>query len=186
MIGVIGESHSDAQCLVNLIRNIASNNTLPVRKKGYNNCGEMLRKAASQIRAYSSLGVEHFVICHDADGPDPAPVRRRVLEQVAYKCGLPDQCCVVIPVEEIEAWLLADERAVAQVIPTFKLAPITSPELVRDPKEHLEGLSRGANAKPKYIHSVHNERVCQHIRVDVVEQKCPSFRPFVQFVQQHA
>ena len=183
MYGVIGEGESDAQMLKVLIRRISNNKSLAVLAIDFGGCGDILRKGAAQLRSFANTGCSKFVVCHDADGPDPQPKRRLVLERVVVpsKC---ENCCILIPVQEIEAWILADIDNVARyVAPSWVQLPfVGNPESEEKPKKTLERLSRQSNKRPRYAHAVDNLQIAKHINWQRVQSRCNSFRPLVEFV----
>ncbi len=91
--------------------------------------------------------------------------------------------CVIVPVQELEAWILADIQSVSKVFTSWRPQPISNPEGINSPKEFLEKLSRAANHKPRYAHAVHNARVAEHLDIDILMTKCPSFLPLANFVR---
>lgn len=158
------------------------NKNIRIKTKGYNGCSEMLRKGANQLGLFHDLGCTNFVICHDADRNDPKLVRSQVLERIVKPSGLHLSCCIVVPVQEIEAWILADISAISNIIKSWKPSPIMNPESYNDPKEYLEMLSEGANYKPRYDHVIHNPKVANYLDCEVVKEKCPSFLPLYDLV----
>jgi hypothetical protein len=90
--------------------------------------------------------------------------------------------CIVVPVQEIEAWVIADEDAIRRVIPTLSIKAVPSPESVGSPKEWLQKESKSGRSKPLYVPTIHNPRVVEHIDLEKLERKCPAFRPLKQFV----
>jgi hypothetical protein len=91
-----------------------------------------------------------------------------------------------VPVQEIEAWILADiHQAVPQVIPSWKPDEVSNPERIDSPKEHLAHLSRGSNKKPRYVYTIHNSQVARYLDFSTVHRKCKSFRPLQQFIVGH-
>jgi len=180
---IIGEDKSDVNTLKVIVRRIAGDKSIPVQGKGYNGAPEMLRKAAKQMNAFQSTGCRKFVVAYDSDGEDAKERFATVVECVIDKAKLEGPCCILIPVQEIEAWILADLPAVTNVIsgwsPTESFA---NPENQDDPKELLESLSKATNKKPRYDHTLHNEKVAEHLDLDVVFKKCPSFRPLRELV----
>lgn len=176
IFAVLGEDRSDAETLATLVRRIRPN--VGVKKKGFNSCAELVRKGARVLVALASDGVDRFVVCHDADGPDPTIKRDLVEKQVVQRSGLEIPICIVIPVQEIEAWIIADELAIQKVILGFSLSPVLHPETIQSPKEWLERESRGNNSKPRYSHATHNPRVAEHLDLNKVAGKCPSFKAF--------
>jgi hypothetical protein len=181
--GVLGENNSDTATLKELIRRIAADDRLPIMTKGYEGGAEMLRKGAVQLQLFADLDCNRFVICYDADHNDPELCRRLIHERVVLKSGIALPCCVVIPVQELEAWILADIEAAKNIFTSWSPEPVRSPELIESPKEHIEKLSRDAKRKPRYSHATHNERMAKHIDLGKVHSACPSFRPLYDFVR---
>ena len=184
MYGVIGEADSDAATLKVLIKKITNNKSLKVLVKDYDGCGEILKHGARQLQAFSGLGCRKFVVCHDADGPDPSAKYKEIQARVVAPSGCND-CCIVIPVHEIEAWILADIDKVAKFVSTsWKPLPYDGdPEAVPDAQEYIEKMSRNSKKKPRYSHTSDNALLAEHLDLDRVKNRCKSFRPFIDFVQ---
>jgi hypothetical protein len=182
--GVIAEDPSDIDTLRVLIRRLSNNSGLPLKGKGYGGCGEMLRKGASQLKLFADLGCKRFIICYDADGPDATARRQELVDRIIAPTGIVRASCLaLVPVQEIEAWILADvHQAVPHVIPSWKPAEVSGPESIASPKEHLEQLSRGSNKKPRYVYTIHNSRVAAFLNFPTVLKKCKSFRPLEKFI----
>jgi hypothetical protein len=162
MYGVIGEDTSDTETLRVLIRRITQDPKLIVKTKGYGGCGEMLTKGTKQIRSFQELGLTRFVVCYDADGDDPAERLEELMTRVIRPARCIASCCAVIPVQELEAWILADIEAVTNIFRYWIPRPISSPEQIQNPKEHLTRLSRAQNKKPIYDYVTHNEQVAKY------------------------
>jgi Domain of unknown function (DUF4276) len=179
---VLAEDRSDADSLVVLVRRICGRPNATVVSKGFSGCGELCRKAASHILNFADRGATHFIICHDADESDPQEIRAKV--QTAIKNRIPSDFlyCIVVPVQELEAWIIADEEAIKKAIPTFELKAVSRPETVASPKEWLVKESRRGRSRPLYVPTIHNAKVAQHIDLDRLDKKCPSFRPLKEFV----
>lgn len=185
MIGlyaILGEHRSDAETLKVLVRRIADDPRLSVKIMGFGGGGELKNKGAKHLKNYARLGCTRFVVCHDADGPDPLATRDQVEARVIRPSGL-GSCCVVVPVQEIEAWVLADIAAVTKIFSGWRPEPISNPEGIKDPKEFLKRLSDEGVSRPRYSHATHNPRVANHLSLELLEKKCPSFRPFASFVR---
>lgn len=182
MFGVIGEHNSDVATLKVLVRRLAKNDSIQIKTKGYSGCAEMLRKGAQQLSAYCALGCKKLIICYDSDGASVDARIRAVQERIVLPAQLSQPYLVVVPVQELEAWILADIKAVTKVFPSWRPKEIISPELINSPKEHLEKLSRDSNRIPRYSHATHNERVAQHLNLNTISKKCSSFRDLMKFV----
>jgi hypothetical protein len=155
-----------------------------IEVKGYSGSGHMLRDGARQIRQYVDEGLTRFIVAYDADNDSPALRRERVMREIVRPSRIAeDTCCVVVPVQEIEAWILADVGAVKHVLSSWETKSISqSPESIENPKEHLERLGRGGGKRPFYNHTTHNALVAAHLRCEIVRKKCPSFVPLADFV----
>jgi hypothetical protein len=87
-----------------------------------------------------------------------------------------------VPVQELEAWIIADEEAIRKVIPSLKIKAVQKPESIPNPKEWSVGKSIKGRSKPLYVPAIHNVRVAEHIRLEILEKKCPSFSLLRRFV----
>lgn len=182
MYALIGEDKSDADTIKVLIKRLANNERMTIKTKGYSGCGEMLRKGARDLKLFESLGCTHFVVSYDADNHDPQARKDEVIQKVVKPSGINNHVCVVIPVQELEAWLLADIEAASAIFKGWQPKPVKNPELISEPKEYLEKLSRQSNKKPRYVHAIHNEKMAWKVDLDKVQQKCKSFHPLMAMV----
>ena len=137
MYGIIAEDPSDAATLKVLVRRLTGDDSLRIQVKGYGGCGEMLRKGAKQFRLFRDRGCTRFIACHDADGPDPTPKHKVVAERIVAASGIEQEYCIVVPVQELEAWILADIECATTVFPSWKPSSIANPEHIDSPNEHL-------------------------------------------------
>ncbi|MDB5353922.1 MAG: hypothetical protein JWN24_375 [Phycisphaerales bacterium] len=195
MYGVLGEDDSDAETLDVVIRRLIQRPNLSVKRKGYGSCGQLLRRGANQLRLFRDIGCTRFVVCYDSDGNDPKERHGEVLERILKPTQIPpfvsgmslqgmtSCCCILIPVQEIEAWILADIKAVSKVFTSWEPGPIQqNPETIPSPKEFLERLSELNHRKPIYSHATDNKEIAKHLDFGLVRQRCPSFGPLVDFV----
>jgi hypothetical protein len=181
---ILGEDDSDVEMLFALVRRIAKNPKLPIKTMGYCGCGELLTKGARQIKAYQRVGCKRFIICYDSDYSKPINRYHEIVEKVIKKSGVEAEFCALVPIQEIESWILADIGAVTKVISSWVPdKEIVSPELIKDPKEYLEKLSKGKNLKPRYTHATHNSQIAQHLNLEIIIKKCTSSLPLFELVQ---
>jgi hypothetical protein len=181
---VLAEDRSDAETLVALVRRILGDERLSVAQKGFGGCGQLRNKAESHINRFRRDGCTHFLICHDADGVAPAEIRRRVRGSMSASIAWSEKTHgIIVPVQEIEAWMIADEKAVAAAIPSLSIPRVAHPETIRRPKEWLVDASRTGNSKPLYAPAIFNPKVARALDVDGVAGRCPSFRELVDFVR---
>jgi hypothetical protein len=180
--GVIGEDTSDVDTIKSIIEKLESRN-VTIRIKGFTGAGEMLKRGATHLSLFRDLKCTRFIACYDSDGPDPIARKRKLVEEVFAPAGLGDQCCAVVPVHEIESWILADLSAVAKIIPGWQPKPFrNNPEAVSKPKEKIRDLV-GPYSKPRYSHKTMNAAIARHLDLEIVRQRCPSFVPLYDFVR---
>lgn len=184
MFAVLAEDRSDAEALVVLVKRIIGKENTKVYSKGFSCCGELCRKAGSYLVNFADQGATRFIICHDSDGEDPAAIRQKVRESIPVRLNLGAfDHRIIVPVQELEAWIIADEDAISAVIPSLKIKPQRWPETITDPKEWLVRESRTGQSKPLYASTAWNARVAFHLNIDKVRKKCKSFEELVGFVR---
>lgn len=184
MFAVLAEDRSDADALVVLVKRISGKLNSHVGKKGFSGCGELCRKAGSHIADFASQGVTHFIICHDSDGNDPAAIRQKVLAGIEAKFALKGyHHKIVVPIQELEAWIIADDIAISKVIPTLSIGEVKQPETINSPKEWLISASRAGRSRPLYSPTTFNHQVVRHLDIAKVEKKCSSFRELATFIR---
>lgn len=184
MYAILGEDNSDVEMLSILVKRIAKKNNLSVKKMGYGGCAEMLLKGARQVKAYSKLGCSKFIICYDSDRSCPKERHSEIIEKIIKKSAINAEFCALVPIQEIESWILADLDSVSKIIPSWKPKKIIhNPENQNDPKEFLEDLSKTSQKRPLYSHATHNPRIAEHISLEAIARKCPSSRPLFELIQ---
>ncbi|MGZ8247460.1 DUF4276 family protein [Methylomagnum sp.] len=176
----MGEDKSDVETIKVLIHRLHEKHGIPktqIRGTGYTGIAELLKHGARGLTSLAHIGCAKFVVVCDADQKDVAIIRGKISEKIIRPSKTSGCVCIVIAVQEIEAWLLADIQAVSQIFTGWKPKEIPSPESIASPKEYLEKLSRKDNGKPRYSHATHNPQLAQHVNLDLVSHRCQSFKP---------
>ncbi|WP_170940072.1 DUF4276 family protein [Vibrio cholerae] len=194
MFALISEDSSDATCLQVLIRRIEDEkyngnvrNRTKVIKKGYTGCAEMLRKGTAQLKSNIQMGAKFLIICIDQDSFSKAErinlVNDKVISNLNLNANIKIQ--IIVPTEELEAWILADPSCLTKVFSSWRNPPdYPRPESVSQPKEILIRASRDVNnrSRPLYSNATHNEKLFEKIDISLIRKKCPSFDEFYTFV----
>lgn len=188
MYVVIAEDDSDFNCLQVLIRRLANNTSISIKGQGFTSCSVMLKKGANVLKVWDQKEeYRKFIICYDRDKETIHKRYEEVVSNIIKPSGIKkpeNSICIVIPTEEIEAWILADIQAVSKVIPSWQPEnKYLNPEEIPNPKEILERLSRANKPKPLYSHNTHNEQVMKHLNLEIVKRKCRSFVELAEFVE---
>ena len=156
-----------------------------------NAIGKLCRKSAELVRACAAFGAEAAVVLVDRDRTKPrerlaALRRQRERLRGDAKRPLPIPMAVGVAVETIEAWLLADEITLCDVL------GLPHPEQPMGSPEKLDG-GPGETTHPKYVLNTYfhgdteTQRgfldrvaaVAQNMDMDTVARQCPQgFRRF--------
>lgn len=184
MFIVLTEDDYDFQTFKKIIRRLANNPRLPIGGRGWDGCTEMMNKSARFLMALQPPPDHRCIVVHDCDGKDEVALRAEVMRRIVKPASLKNECCVVLPREEVEAWILADFNAIKQFAPSWEVPKneIANPENVGGAKERLHKLSRDAKLRPR-ISEANNPRLAELLDLQVVEKKCPSFKVLADFVR---
>ncbi|MCH8288028.1 MAG: DUF4276 family protein [Candidatus Marinimicrobia bacterium] len=89
---------------------------------------------------------------------------------------------ILIPIIEIEAWLLSDSTAIQT---TFKLQKrpkkIQNTELIKDPKKYLGDIVWKMSYK-RYLHTVHNAKIANNCTISSLK-RCGSYKPLDKYIK---
>ncbi|MBI5190690.1 MAG: DUF4276 family protein [Nitrospirae bacterium] len=147
-------------------------------------CGKLRRKCDGYVTDLFNRGSDVVFVFHDSDTGEESKIveLRKDLTAKVMAAKPRGRACIVIPIQEIEAWLLADEDAINGSFSKLSIKAYPNPEAVDSPKETIERLSKGANSKPRYTNTTHNRKIAARLDLDKVYKKCPSFAPFYDVV----
>ena len=153
MYGVLGEDKSDFQTLKILVQRLADKKKVDILGKGYTGCGELLKKGGEDLKLLSDMGCTRFVIAHDADQRDFRDVQRDLVDKIIKPSGIKKSICLLVPVREIEAWLLADIEAVTIIFTGWKPEPVFRPSRsecgIPAPRPQRPSANHGIPPRPK-------------------------------------
>ncbi|MCL5044601.1 MAG: DUF4276 family protein [Deltaproteobacteria bacterium] len=146
--------------------------------------GSVLGRGAGIVRDLT-LGrwADAIVIVEDAEDRLRGKVQHDIekrLKNIASSERI--RVTVVVAVQMMEAWLLADRDAVASVVGSrVKLPEFNQPEKIRHPKQELTRLL--SKAKISYT-SQQAARLADAADVRLIRERCPSFERFCEAVSQ--
>lgn len=178
-IGVIAEENNDVEVLYELTSKLVAKNSFSFSRFVGHGCGKVRRKCEAWANNLLTRGCSVLVVIHDLDKRNELELRTTLETQVRAS-GFP-QSVVLIPVQEIEAWLLSDPKAIQQVFRMRKVPRVPSrPERIPDPKEFLSRLV-SANSQSHYLNTVHNRKIASALTIDALDC-CPSFWRYPKFL----
>lgn len=171
-IGVIAEDKSDVEVVTEILAKYMARNAFSVKPFVGHGCGKMRQKCDSWSRLLFNSGCEHVFLLHDLDRNNEAELRRSLEEKLPPK-SFPNSL-IVIPIEELEAWLLSDTAAIQHVFSLPKTPKqIANCESVVSPKEHLAQMVWSSGRK-RYVNTIHNKKISEQISLGNLK-RCPSF-----------
>lgn len=178
--GLIAEDASDIEVIKKLAKKICGKNIAASHFVG-KGCGPIKRKAVAWCKAFATKGCNKILLLHDRDRNNADKLRAQLTEIIST--APQTKKVVVIPSEELEAWLLSDHAAIKAALNLRK--PINEeyhPEDINSPKEYLgAAIWKISEKKVTYINAIHNPIIADYIDVARISRKCPSFKPFEEF-----
>ena len=182
-IGIIAEEQNDIDVIYELTTKLINSNKFTFKKFVSHGCGKLRRKCSAWAQILKTSGCTFLIVVHDLDKNDEKKLRftlERELTGVNFTNSI-----VLIPIEEMEAWLLSDPTAIKSVFNMKKLPKIPKhPENINSPKEFLSQLVK-SNSKTQYLNTVHNKRIAEAVSISQLGA-CPSFTCFPPFLEQVA
>jgi len=182
LIGVIAEDSSDVQVVNAILEKYLPSNQFSIKKFVGNGCGKLRNKCGSWAKMLAKSGCEHIIIFHDRDRSEEKEIRD-ILESKVRKDEFPSSI-IVIPIEELEAWLLSDANAI-KIVFNLRTRPkkITNCEAIESPKEFLRNLVWQIGKK-RYLNTTHNKKIAE--QSDITNfQRCKSYKPFDKYVREN-
>ena len=175
MWAVLAEDWSDVDAIVVLLKRISGIDNQKIFRKGFNGCGALRTKACRIMGEFSTKGATRFIICHDSDGVDVREIKAKFVATLNDpRCaGLDHQ--VIVPVQELEAWIIADEGAIKKAIPSLSIRKCVSTRVIGEPEGVVGQRIAEGCSKPLFVPSLHNKLVASFIDLAKLERKCPSF-----------
>jgi hypothetical protein len=182
-IGIIAEDKSDVESLKIIISKIQAGNVIAYESFVGKGCGKIKRKCQGWADILKIKGCKTLVLVHDLDRNN----YKELLSDLQKSLGICPiaNYIISIPIEEIEAWLLADIESVRKYFNIKAVLKINgAPENISSPKEKIEQLVRLRSNKTKqYINSEHNQKIFVTANLATIAVKCSSFRILRDFIK---
>jgi len=179
-IGVIAEDNSDIAVINEILEKYMETNSFAIKRFVGNGCGKLRHKCSSWAKMLSNSGCEHILVFHDLDRNCEKELRAELSSKVC-KENYP-KSLIVIPKEEMEAWLLSDLKAL-KVVFNLKRIPkkISCCESIISPKEHIRNIV-WANGKKRYLNTAHNQKIAKHSSISNFN-RCASYKPLDSYIR---
>lgn len=175
-IGLIVEGIYDEAAVTELIQKCATSEVDVICRPCGNAIG-LMRQFPSFLESFRHVKegrpVDNAIVIRDADHKDPTDLISRMEARVRGRI-YPFSRHLLVIVQELESWLLADEEALTSITGRPQRR-IQSPESLTDPKARLEKILSDVNIA--YTAEV-ARKIATAARTEVLALQCPSFRQF--------
>jgi hypothetical protein len=171
--GIVVEGPCDELVLRELLpRCLGADCEIESRAWGTN--GGVTRKFCNSLNEFKYLGIDKAFVVRDSDGKDPSVLKADMQARIGSR-QYPFPVNLIVIVQELEAWLLADEGAISAV--TSRPVPRQPDpiEAIASPKERLKRL-----LSPTVVYTKEVARSIAAAIVDIgrVADRCPVFKTF--------
>lgn len=183
-IGLIAEDDSDVEVVKAITKKIAGSKQFVIKKFVGFGCGKVRSKCLQWAHNLKAQGCTSVILLHDLDDRHLPDLKRELIDKFS-PCPIKNNV-IIIPVREIEAWLLSDEQAIKRGMNLKdRVARIPNPEALHDPKGRLEEIVFLKSRKTKrYINAIHNSRIASELSVANI-RRCNSFLPLEKFLSEN-
>ena len=182
VIGLIAEDDSDVDVITAIIKKLSRDQHFKIKKHLGRGSGRIVGKCNQWAVDLKNRGCKHLILVRDLDGV-PFQQRQLELKKALGICPI-SQHTIVLPTQEIEAWLLADSNAIKHSL-KLRVLPkeVASPESIRDPKAKLfEVIYRCSEKRIFYANTTHNKKIARELNINKI-RRCRSFTNFELFVR---
>ena len=174
--GLVVEGNYDEAALKELIHKCAPHEVKVIGRP----CGDrarLMQKFPGFLEGFRYIkegsGIDKAIVIRDADSKDPVKLKNRMHDRISGR-AYPFPVRLLVVVQELEAWLLADESAVSAVTGK-KTQIVQTPENLSDPKERLKEVLSEAGIS--YTSEI-ARKIAASVKVETIETRCPSFKEF--------
>lgn len=179
-VGLIVEGPYDGAVLTELIRKCLTSE-VDVKCRPCGGTPQLMKQFPGYLEEfrYANVGqpVDRAIVVRDADGKKPTELIARMESKIKGRIYRFPRHLLVI-VQKLEAWLLADEEALSTVTSRIQHR-IADPEKIHDPKVRL----RKILSDDRIAYTEERARmIAAAARLDVLAERCPSFRRFQEAV----
>jgi hypothetical protein len=181
-IGVIAEDDGDVGVLAVMFTKISPSKKFAVKKFVGHGCGRIASKCHNWARNLKIQGCHALVVMHDLDNRNIQTLHEQLIS--ALQPSPIPRHIVIIPIRELEAWLLSDAAAIQNAL-NLKNRParVANPEAIMDAKRHLKEIVFLKSEKTKrFISTVHNVLIARKLNLKEV-RRCSSFQPLEDFIR---
>lgn len=183
IVGFIVEDKSDLD-IVNELTKKAAKKPFTVRYFSGRGCGRLRSQCSVWANNLRLQGCNRLIVLHDLDNENLSDLEKTLKGALGASPISPT--ILVIPVREIEAWLLADEAALSKTFQMKKPAKaVPNPETIVDPKAQLRKVIKAHSKNGiDYLSTVHGVKLAANCSLARL-RRCASFAPLEAFAKKY-
>lgn len=182
VIGVICEDKSDLEVLDEIFQKYMKYSEYKLKKFIGYGCGKIESKCDSWVQDLIGQGCNYIIVVRDLDDENELELNQRLTKKIDSKASEP--WVLVVPVREMEAWLLTGATVLKNVFKLSKIPKIHSnPETYPDPKKVIADIVRKyrINKNVSYSNATHNPLIAQKLSLAQI-RKCKSYKVLDKFI----
>ena len=179
-VGLVVEGVYDEAAITELVlKSVPSEAGAICRRCG--NAIQLMRKFPGFLQEFrfakDGSPVDKALVIRDADHKNPRELITGMDGRIGNR-NFPFPVNLLVIVEELEAWLLADEEAIS-LVTRIRQQPVRDPERLYDPKQTLRRLLSQAGVE--YTSEIARQ-LAAAARPNILQTRCPSFGEFQEAV----
>ncbi|MDB5162718.1 MAG: hypothetical protein JWN28_325 [Candidatus Saccharibacteria bacterium] len=181
-IGIISEDSTDFETIRILISKIVDTDGIGFKSKVGNGCAKIRSKCVAWAQDLKNRKCDILIVVHDLDRNDHKKLKAELTSKLSLSAIRNNLVC--IPVEEIEAWLIADPIGIKTSLGLKRIPRFSgNPETITSPKEKLREAIFQCSGKEIFYQTSINPRIAGSIDISLVYNKCPSFKEFYDYIK---
>jgi hypothetical protein len=183
--GIVAEGYYDEKVLGEIINKILGREITLISRRGGDK-DHLIKIFPVHLKEFlhanEGYSVDKAIVIRDAHGRDPAELKERMKSKILNQRYTFEVKFIII-IQELEGWLLSDEKAISRVTMSHSGKPAVPVnkdiESITEAKETLAKVL--SNAKVVYTDSVAQE-IARESDLEKIKYRCPSFGEFWQAV----
>lgn len=179
--GIVVEGEYDKEALSEIIQKCISSD-VKIISRLFSGKGKLIKKFSGYLEEFRYKSVDKAFIIRDADNKNPDEILEGMRSKIKNQ-NYPFEVKFIVIVQELETWLLADEKAISRVTQSRSgrtVARVNEDlESIVHPKERLQEML--SNAKIYYTPVVARE-IARESDIKKIKYRCQAFNKFYQAV----
>ena len=172
-IGLICEDTSDYEVFENILSKYTPKNSYKIKKYISSGSGRLESKCHRWVENLLKDSCCIVFILRDSDGEIPSKIKSRINKKITHNAN-----AIVVPITEIESWLLTNAKALKEVFNLQKVPKLSvNPETLKDPKARLSEIvyCHRTNKYLKYSNTKDNLKIVEKLSISDLS-KCSSYK----------